>query len=170
MNKIVYLSYSDLTMCYRRLHEYDNAIEIGKRKIEALKEANQDYTHAMRELEISIRLKQDNYLSNLKKESESLYYCNQFDEALPLLKEAIELGTDRYQTFKFTSHIYIIKKDKEEYIQIINSLPTELEVEITVDKDLAKYHLDEEDLIADEITLETNRLVKTFKYTILEEK
>ena len=28
----------------------------------------------------------------------------------------------------------------------------------------------EEDLIADEITLETNRLVKTFKYTILEEK
>ena len=40
----------------------------------------------------------------------------------------------------------------------------------TVDKDLAKYHLDEEDLIADEITLETNRLVKTFKYTILEEK
>lgn len=60
--------------------------------------------------------------------------------------------------------------DKEEYIQIINSLPTELEVEITVDKDLAKYHLDEEDLIADEITLETNRLVKNFKYTILEEK
>ena len=60
--------------------------------------------------------------------------------------------------------------DKEEYIQIINSLPTELEVEITVDKDLAKYHLDEEDLIADEITLETNSLVKTFKYTILEEK
>ena len=61
-------------------------------------------------------------------------------------------------------------EDKEEYIQIINSLPTELEVEITVDKDLAKYHLDEEDLIADEITLETNRLVKNFKYTILEEK
>lgn len=61
-------------------------------------------------------------------------------------------------------------EDKEDYIKIINSLPTELEVEITVDKDLAKYHLDEEDLIADEITLETNRLVKTFKYTILEEK
>ena len=61
-------------------------------------------------------------------------------------------------------------EDKEDYIKIINSLPTELEVEITVDKDLAKYHLDEEDLIADEITLETNHLVKTFKYTILEEK
>ena len=60
-------------------------------------------------------------------------------------------------------------EDKEEYIQTINSLPTELDVEITVDKDLAKYHLDEEDLIADEITLETNRLVKNFKYTILEE-
>ena len=119
MNKIVYLSYYDLTMCYRRLHEYDNAIEIGKRKIEALKEANQDYTHAMRELEISIRLKQDNYLSNLKKESESLYYCNQFDEALPLLKEAIELGTDRYQTFKFTSHIYIIKKDLAQAIEVL---------------------------------------------------
>lgn len=61
-------------------------------------------------------------------------------------------------------------EDKEEYIQTINSLPTELEVKITVDKDLAKYHLDEEDLIADEITLKTNRLVKNFKYAILEEK
>ena len=61
-------------------------------------------------------------------------------------------------------------EDKEEYIQTINSLPTELEVEIIVDKDLAKYHLDEEDLIADEITFKTNCLVKNFKYTILEEK
>lgn len=60
--------------------------------------------------------------------------------------------------------------DKEEYIQIINSLPTELEVEITVDEDLSKYHLDEEDLIADEITMKTDWLVKNFKYTILEEK
>lgn len=61
-------------------------------------------------------------------------------------------------------------EDKEEYIQIINSLPTELEVEITVDEDLSKYHLDEEDLIADEITMKTDWLVKNFNYTILEEK
>ena len=61
-------------------------------------------------------------------------------------------------------------EDKEEYIQIINSLPTELEVEITVDEDLSKYHLDEEDLIADEITMKTDWLVRNFNYTILEEK
>ena len=61
-------------------------------------------------------------------------------------------------------------EDKEEYIQIINSLPTELEVEITVDEDLSKYHLDEEDLIADEITMKTDWLVKNFNYTVIEEK
>lgn len=61
-------------------------------------------------------------------------------------------------------------EDKEEYIQIINSLPTELEVEITVDEDLPKYHLDEEDLIADEITMKTDWLVKNFSYTVIEEK
>jgi len=61
-------------------------------------------------------------------------------------------------------------EDKEEYIQIINSLPTELEVEITVDEDLSKYHLDEDDLIADEITMKTDWLVKNFNYTVLEEK
>lgn len=61
-------------------------------------------------------------------------------------------------------------EDKEEYIQIINSLPTELEVEITVDEDLPKYHLDEEDLIADEITMKTDWLVKNFNYTVIEEK
>ena len=61
-------------------------------------------------------------------------------------------------------------EDKEEYIQIIKSLPTELEVEITVDEDLSKYHLDEEDLIADEITMKTDWLVKNFNYTVIEEK
>ena len=61
-------------------------------------------------------------------------------------------------------------EDKEEYIKIINSLPTELEVEITVDEDLSKYHLDEDDLIADEITMKTDWLVKNFNYTVLEEK
>jgi len=61
-------------------------------------------------------------------------------------------------------------EDKEEYIKIINSLPTELEVEITVDEDLSKYHLYEEDLIADEITMKTDWLVKNFNYTVIEEK
>lgn len=103
-------------------------------------------------------------------------------------KELVEEGYDRNSTISEVEGEVIEKtlkvrafdidydieeddyEDKEEYIQIINSLPTELEVEITVDEDLSKYHLDEEDLIADEITMKTDWLVRNFNYTILEEK
>lgn len=62
-------------------------------------------------------------------------------------------------------------EDKEEYIKLLNSLPNEVVVEITVDEDLPQYHLSEEDLIADEISyLNGGHLVKDFKYVIIEEK
>lgn len=62
-------------------------------------------------------------------------------------------------------------EDKEELIKLLNSLPNEVVVEITVDEDLPKYHLSEEDLIADEISyLNGGYLVKDFKYVIIEEK
>jgi hypothetical protein len=62
-------------------------------------------------------------------------------------------------------------EDPEEFIKLLNSLPNEVVVEITVDEDLPKYHLSEEDLIADEISyLNGGHLVKDFKYVIIEEK
>lgn len=53
----------------------------------------------------------------------------------------------------------------EEYTRIINSLPTDLVVELTVEP------IDSlEDLIANEITYKTDWLVSQFKYIIIEEK
>jgi hypothetical protein len=64
---------------------------------------------------------------------------------------------------------YSIEEDDyetpEEYAKIVNSLPSELVVEIRVEPE------DEvEDLIADEITYKTNWLVEHFNFMILEEK
>ena len=53
----------------------------------------------------------------------------------------------------------------DEYTQIINSLPSELVLEIRVEPDD-----DLEELIADEITYKTNWLVEHFSFMILEEK
>jgi hypothetical protein len=62
-------------------------------------------------------------------------------------------------------------EDLEEYNRIINSLPTELVVEVTVNEESnSKYHIDEEDLIADEITFKTDWLVRNFRYIVIEEK
>ena len=61
-------------------------------------------------------------------------------------------------------------EDKEEYIKVINSLPEEVVVEIEVNPELdKKYHLFEEDHIADEISYKVGRDVKDFKYIVLEE-
>lgn len=56
-------------------------------------------------------------------------------------------------------------EDLEEYNRIINSLPTELTLTVTVEED--QY---EDEVIADEITYETDWLVKNFNYMIIEEK
>ena len=53
----------------------------------------------------------------------------------------------------------------DEYTQIINSLPSELVLEIRVEPDD-----DLEELIADEITYKTNWPVEHFSFMILEEK
>lgn len=68
--------------------------------------------------------------------------------------------------------VYDIEYDVEEddyespetYIQFINSLPTALRLNLTVEPDD-----DIEDLIADEILYETKQTVDTFRFMILEE-
>lgn len=68
--------------------------------------------------------------------------------------------------------VYDIEYDVEEddyespeaYIQFINSLPTTLRLNLTVEPDD-----DIEDLIADEILYETKQTVDTFRFMILEE-
>lgn len=53
----------------------------------------------------------------------------------------------------------------EEYNEIINSLPTEMTLEVTLEAD--QY---EDEVIADEITYQTDWLVKNFNYMIIEER
>ena len=53
----------------------------------------------------------------------------------------------------------------EDYTQIVNSLPSELVLEVRVEP-----NDDLEELIADEITYKTNWLVEHFNFMILEEK
>ncbi len=68
--------------------------------------------------------------------------------------------------------VYDIEYDVEEddyespeaYIQFINSLPTTLRLNLTVEPDD-----DIEDLVADEILYETKQTVNTFRFMILEE-
>lgn len=57
-------------------------------------------------------------------------------------------------------------ENPEDYMSLINSLPGELNVEVTVNP---KEDIIEE-LIADEILFETGKFVKDFKYIIIEEK
>lgn len=57
-------------------------------------------------------------------------------------------------------------ENPEDYMGLINSLPNELTVEVTINpqEDII------EELIADEILFETDIFVKDFKYIIIEEK
>lgn len=75
------------------------------------------------------------------------------------------------KTMKVTAYDidYIIEEDDfestEEYIEALNSLPTELTFEITVEP-----NDDIETLIADEITYQTDWMADHFSYVIVDEK
>ena len=56
-------------------------------------------------------------------------------------------------------------ENPEDYNEVLHRLPAELDLTVTVEADQ-----DEDEVIADEITYETDWLVKNFKYIIIEEK
>lgn len=56
-------------------------------------------------------------------------------------------------------------ENPEEYTAIMNNLPTELDLELLIEQGE-----DEVEMIADEITYQTDWLVNNFKYMIIEEK
>ena len=113
--------------------------------------------------------------------------ANSYEEALAKLhqmefNELMELGyakdftidkvdgvvTERTVTVKVYDIEYDVEEDDyenpEDYIQFINSLPTTLKLNLTVEP-----NDDIEDLIADEILYETNQTVNNFRFMILEE-
>ena len=76
--------------------------------------------------------------------------------------------TERTVKVKVYDIEYDVEEDDyefpEDYIQFINSLPTTLRLNLTVEPDD-----DIEDLIADEILYETKQTVNNFRFMILEE-
>lgn len=114
--------------------------------------------------------------------------ANSYDEALEelykmSLSQMLEVGVDDETTIsdidgeiiektlkvKAYDFEWDIEEDDydspEEYNSVINSLPEDLTLTITVEP-----NDDEEGLIADEITFLTNQTVKDFRYVVIEER
>lgn len=108
--------YDGMAWSYTLNWEYDKAIEVTKECIVYRKQYGMDCHYE------EVRLKQINesafnfHLNQLQKNGESLFYKFKYDEALINLKEAIELGSTKYQTFKCSAEIYIVKRDLDSAI------------------------------------------------------
>lgn len=59
-------------------------------------------------------------ITDLENTAESLFYATKFDESLSYFKQAIELGSNRYQIYKCISQIYLRKKDLTSAISVLN--------------------------------------------------
>lgn len=117
--RLVISSYHEMIETYIHIKQFDNALETLNECIEFKKQHNQEYSYETRKIDFINHLNQDSRLTQLQKEGESLSLTNP-DEASVLLKEAIDLGSERYQTFKCLSDIYIREKDLNSAIDVLN--------------------------------------------------
>ncbi len=117
---LIILCYHGLIDTYFHINQSERAIAIANESIEFKKKIGKDYGYEENKIKFINELNAGKKLNELEKEGESLYYSSEYDEATLPLIEAIELGSTRYQTFKCLSHCYIIKRDLDSAINILN--------------------------------------------------
>ena len=59
-------------------------------------------------------------ITKLENTAKSLFYATKFEESIPYFKQAIELGSKKYQIYTFISQIYLRKKDLTSAISVLN--------------------------------------------------
>ena len=116
---LIISAYHGLMDTYQHIKQFDKAIETANECIEFKKQHNEDYSYEKRKISIMNRNSNNRNLTQLQKKGESLSLTD-VDEASKLLKEAIDLGSERFQTFKCLSEIHIRKKDLNSAIDVLN--------------------------------------------------
>ena len=113
-------TYHQMAETYLHIKQQDKAVQTLQECIEFKKQHHEDYTYETRRIEFINQLNHDSQITQLQKEGENLYYASQFNQAIPVLQEAIDLGSTRYQTFKSLSECYIIKRDLDSAANTLN--------------------------------------------------
>ena len=113
-------AYHGMADTYIHIRKFDKGIETYNECIEFKKQSGEDYSYETHRIEFITNLTHEGNLIQLQKEGESLCYNSKFDEAIPILNDAVNLGSNRYQTFKSLSECYIAKKDLDSAIAILN--------------------------------------------------
>ena len=114
------MCYNGIIDIYIHIKHYDEAIEVANQLIDILKGLGKDYSNVEKKTKFVNELKYYRKITDLENTAESLFYATKFDESLPYFKQAIELGSNRYQIYKCISQIYLRKKDLTSAISVLN--------------------------------------------------
>ena len=114
------MCYNGIIDIYIHIKHYDEAIEVANQLIDILKGLGKDYSNVEKKIKFVNELKYYRKITDLENTAESLFYATKFDESLPYFKQAIELGSNRYQIYKCISQIYLRKKDLTSAISVLN--------------------------------------------------
>jgi len=118
-DETVSLSYSFLSDCYVFLDDYDKAIEVLNEHLEVKKEFNEDYQKIESQIERVKQFKIDSKVKGLRQEGVKLFYGGNFDEAIPLFEECIDLKCDDSQIYNLLANIYIRNRDFESAKEVL---------------------------------------------------
>lgn len=108
--------YNGIIDTYIHIKHFDEAIEVANQLIDILKGLGKDYSNVEKKINFMNELK----ITNLENTAKSLFYATKFEESIPYFKQAIELGSKKYQIYKCISQIYLRKKDLTSAISVLN--------------------------------------------------
>lgn len=110
------MCYNGIIDTYTHIKHYDEAIEVANKQLDILKGLGKDYSNVEKKINFMNELK----ITNLENTAKSLFYATKFEESIPYFKQAIELGSKKYQIYTFISQIYLRKKDLTSAISVLN--------------------------------------------------
>lgn len=105
--------YYDLSECYYKLGDYDNAVKVLEDALETIPEEDNIYSFFEGQIDLYNSIENKEKLRDLRITASNLYNEGDYDNAIPIYQECVELGDTEYYTYITFAEIYHKRREFE---------------------------------------------------------
>ena len=105
--------YYDLSECYYKLGDYDGAVEILEEGIKTMPEDDSTYSFFERQIDLYKSIENNTKLRELRIKASQLYNEGDYENAIPIYQQCVDLGDNEYYTYIIFAEIYHKRREFE---------------------------------------------------------
>ena len=105
--------YYDLSECYYKLGDYDNAVKVLEEALETIPKEDNIYSFFEGQIDLYNSIENKEKLRDLRITASNLYNEGDYDNAIPIYYECVDLGDTEYYTYITFAEIYHKRREFE---------------------------------------------------------